>query len=386
MESVDTGAPAAPAAEAVRGLGRELARLGYANADGVSPFQRPLTAAPREALRFALMPEAPMLHCRSVLASRQQRRLARVAPAAWTLFRLYTLGEQVTREDCDRVLGRELVTRMVDARLVDVASAGLRARFRLSPLEGLYFLSDFAEAGRRYRRSYVQFGLDTALLARFLARAGLSGTRALDLCTGSGAHALLLAHAFQTVVGVDLNPRAIALSRANAALNSIDNATFAESDLYAGVQGRFDLVVSNPPFVAMPEEARAWNMVGHGGMLGIDLTLSILEGLDGCLGERGQAFIHTQGPTIAGRCRLVEETRARLRESPLEIEFVERYRTGAVPFPEIARRFQVQYFTVYRIEVRRANRFRLRIHPLRGYRAAGVAVGVALERLQQRLL
>jgi hypothetical protein len=385
MDSLDSDVPDAPAPEAVRGLANELARLGYESADAVSPTKRSLLAAPREALRFSVLPEAPMLHCRSVLASRQQRRLARDAPGAWALYRLYTLGERVEKKACDAAIGTALVDRMIEARLLDLSFAGLGARFRLSPLEGAYFLSDFAEAGRRHGRRYVQFGLDTALLARFLANAGLRGGRALDLCTGSGAHALLLAQAYESVVGADLNRRALGLARANAALNSIDNANFAESDLYARVEGRFDLVVSNPPFVAMPEEARAWNLVGHGGPLGTDLTLRILEGLDGVLSERGRAFIHTQGPTIEGRCRLLQETRERLRDTPLQIDFVERYRTAATPFPGLSRRFGIEHFTVYRIEVTRAEQFGLRLVPLRGYRAAGVAVGVALERLQQRL-
>ena len=79
------------------------------------------------------------------------------------------------------------------------------------------------------------------------------GLRVLDLGTGSGAIALSVAHARPDarVLACDAHPAALAVARANAQRLNIRNAEFAQSDWFAALGGqRFDLIVSNPPYVA----------------------------------------------------------------------------------------------------------------------------------------
>jgi hypothetical protein len=76
--------------------------------------------------------------------------------------------------------------------------------------------------------------------------------RALDLGTGCGVQALHLAAHAEQVVATDVNPRALALARFNAALNGLTNAEVREGSLFDPVPETFDLVVSNPPFVISP--------------------------------------------------------------------------------------------------------------------------------------
>jgi methylase of polypeptide subunit release factors len=76
--------------------------------------------------------------------------------------------------------------------------------------------------------------------------------RALDLGTGCGIQALHLADHAATVVATDVNARALAVARLNARLADLDVDLRAGS-LFEPVDGeRFDLVVSNPPFVISP--------------------------------------------------------------------------------------------------------------------------------------
>lgn len=80
----------------------------------------------------------------------------------------------------------------------------------------------------------------------------------LDLCTGSGCIALALAHALQqsTVVGVDSDPAAIALAEENKEKLGIKNCTFIQSDLFTAISDeKFDLIVSNPPYIDIEERA-----------------------------------------------------------------------------------------------------------------------------------
>ena len=78
--------------------------------------------------------------------------------------------------------------------------------------------------------------------------------RVLDLCTGSGAIALALAKELPAaqVIGADVSERALAIARRNAERNALaDRVTFRQGDLWAAVPGeRFDLIVSNPPYIA----------------------------------------------------------------------------------------------------------------------------------------
>lgn len=76
----------------------------------------------------------------------------------------------------------------------------------------------------------------------------------LDLGTGSGIIAVTLAaeRPLAQVIATDLSPGALAIARANAARHGVDNIRFEFGDWFAAVpdEGRFDLVVSNPPYIA----------------------------------------------------------------------------------------------------------------------------------------
>lgn len=73
--------------------------------------------------------------------------------------------------------------------------------------------------------------------------------RVLDMGTGSGIVAILAAARSSEVVAVDVNPKAVAAARANAILNRVaDHITFNVSDVFAAVEGDFDLIIFDPPF------------------------------------------------------------------------------------------------------------------------------------------
>lgn len=73
--------------------------------------------------------------------------------------------------------------------------------------------------------------------------------RVLDMGTGSGVNAVLASSRASDVVAVDINPDAVRCARQNAELNGVAARVKAfESDVFERVEGKFDLIIFDPPF------------------------------------------------------------------------------------------------------------------------------------------
>jgi ribosomal protein L3 glutamine methyltransferase len=122
--------------------------------------------------------------------------------------------------------------------------------------------------------------------------------RILDLCTGSACIAIACAYAFANadVDAVDLSTDALAVAEINVAKHQMDDAvTLYQSDLFNELPDtRYDIIVSNPPYVCieewdrLPAEYRAEPDMGFkGGDSGLDIVLRILVDADQYLTEQG---------------------------------------------------------------------------------------------------
>jgi release factor glutamine methyltransferase len=101
------------------------------------------------------------------------------------------------------------------------------------------------------------------------------GDRVLDMGTGCGIQALAAAGKAGSVLGVDFNPKAVEVAAANARLNKIHNTEFKASDLFSSVEGRFDLIVFNPPY--LPTEGGIVDYALDGGDRGVELILKFIK-------------------------------------------------------------------------------------------------------------
>ena len=94
--------------------------------------------------------------------------------------------------------------------------------------------------------------MDTETLVEEVLRLGLSNVRVLDICTGSGCILLsILKYVYgSSGVGVDISDGALGVAKANSEALGID-ATFIKSDMFENIpkDERFDIVVSNPPYI-----------------------------------------------------------------------------------------------------------------------------------------
>lgn len=125
---------------------------------------------------------------------------------------------------------------------------------------------------------------------------------ALDLCTGSGCLAILMAHAFPNAAidAVDLSADALEVARRNVADYGLDERIrLVQSDLLAGVADRrYDLIICNPPYVtaesmaALPAEYRHEPALALGsGEDGLDIVRRLLAGAADHLTEHGLLFV-----------------------------------------------------------------------------------------------
>lgn len=87
------------------------------------------------------------------------------------------------------------------------------------------------------------------LLGNSVLREVKESDKVLDMGTGSGVNAILAATKSKDVTAIDVNPEAVRTAKENAKANSVDQRiNFKVSDVFTGVDGKFDLIIFDPPF------------------------------------------------------------------------------------------------------------------------------------------
>jgi methylase of polypeptide subunit release factors len=171
-----------------------------------------------------------------------------------TLIRLYVCGQAESDVAVARAFAPLPLDDAVAAGLVERAPNGLRAGLDLEPYGDAWWVVSDLPSGARpgpLRTDHVLgVGNASTTLADSVIRTPVG--RALDLGTGCGVQALHLSTHAERVTATDLSPRALRFAATTAALAGLD-WDLREGDLTQPVRGeRFDLVVSNPPFVVGP--------------------------------------------------------------------------------------------------------------------------------------
>ncbi len=196
------------------------------------------------------------------------------------------------------VLPSGIMEAMRKADVLAPSGDGWRSLVRMASLEGSTFLHS---AYPTEAADSVFFGPDTYRFAQSILRVLGSSVkigRAVDVGCGAGPGAVLMAraHPGAEVLGVDINHAALRLTRANAALAGVA-VSVVHSDLLTGVEGDFDLIVANPPYMADPA-ARAYR--DGGGALGAALSLRILETAIERLAPGGTVLLYTGAAIVDG--------------------------------------------------------------------------------------
>jgi release factor glutamine methyltransferase len=198
--------------------------------------------------------------------------------------------------------------RILEAREVTVISALAARRLRREPVSRIVGQKEFWSlpisvtpdvlVPRPETETVVEAALD------FVVRSGLRLEKlgVLDLGTGSGALLLALLKELPNAIGTgtDVSPAALEVARANAARCRLDSrCNFVVCDIATGVEGPFDLIVSNPPYIAHDEiatlapEVRDYDpeVALDGGRDGLDAYRSIAGDAKRILAPGGRLFV-----------------------------------------------------------------------------------------------
>ncbi|MBO5411915.1 MAG: peptide chain release factor N(5)-glutamine methyltransferase [Clostridia bacterium] len=131
---------------------------------------------------------------------------------------------------------------------------------------------------------------ETEELAMMVVASAEEGNSILDLCTGSGAIAIAVERELAKhkrkckVTATDISAEALALAKENAELNEAE-ILFVQSDLFSRIRGRFDIIVTNPPYIPTSEidglqrevQAHEPRLALDGGTDGLDYYRRIAE-------------------------------------------------------------------------------------------------------------
>jgi release factor glutamine methyltransferase len=214
---------------------------------------------------------------------------------------------------------------LADAGELEYDRRELRSRVRFATIDDLIFVHS---AFPTRTPDAVFFGPDTYRFVRLIRQsisAAFSGScRILDIGAGSGAGGLctaaLLAGSQPSLLLTDINDRALRYSAINAAINSIAAAEIAESNLFVKVTGKFDLILSNPPYLLDPLK----RLYRHGGgAFGSQLSLQIIEHAIPNLRPGGRLILYTGSPIVDGVDLLQEAFRPLLERNDLRATYEE---------------------------------------------------------------
>ena len=208
------------------------------------------------------------------------------------------------------------------ANVLATEAGGYRARIRVSSLGGLLFVHS---AYPTVEPDSVFFGPDTvrfvSAVNRHLNTSKRAIKRAVDIGCGAGPGAIAIATATPgaQILMLDINALALRYARVNAAVNRA-TAVAVQSDILADVSGRFDLIVSNPPYLI---DGKARSYRHGGGLLGEGLSLEIFRQSITRLSPGGTFLLYTGSAIVGGVDRFAQAVRDLLNVSQFEWSYEE---------------------------------------------------------------
>lgn len=229
-----------------------------------------------------------------------------VADCLDALINLFVLGDALPTDAATSRFSAPVWDALRQSELV-VVEAGESTRCAASaalfPLRDLYFAADrWANVDHSIRTTFndIVYPAMTKSGSQFLNYTSYAPCEDfLELCAGTAPAALLAARTAKNVWAADITERSLAYAKFNAALNGIQNVSFALGDLFQPLEGRmFDRIAVHPPYLPVLKTAEIYS---SGGQLGEDVLKKIVSELPGRLKPGGRLYCRTLGMDRAER-------------------------------------------------------------------------------------
>lgn len=186
----------------------------------------------------------------------------------------------------------------------------IRKRAERIPLQYITGEQEFMGLNFKVNSNVLVPRQDTETLVEEALKICQPGMQILDLGTGSGCIVISLvknAHGM-TATGSDISKQALLVAKENARLHEVE-VEWVRSNLYENISGRFDLIVSNPPYIPQADilelmpEVRDFEPVGalNGGVDGLDFYRQIIAQSKDYLNKDGYLYLeigYDQGPAV----------------------------------------------------------------------------------------
>lgn len=145
-------------------------------------------------------------------------------------------------------------------------------------------------------------------------------TRAIELCSGAAPATISLAHYAPKaeIFAADINPLALTYGAINSSLNGAEQVQAIHSNLLQQVEGQFDLITANPPYLV----DRHQRLYRHGGeLLGAELALNIVKQSLPRLSVHGTLLLYTGVVIAHGKDLLQQAVQQHLAEFGVQFSF-----------------------------------------------------------------
>lgn len=137
---------------------------------------------------------------------------------------------------------------------------------------------------------------ETEILVNCIINSDINKDEILDIGTGTGAISLALAKNLSKshIIGVDISDKAVSLAKDNKNKLQLTNVNFLQSDLFKNVEGKFDIIISNPPYISESDYKKLDEKLFYepksalvGGNDGLDFYKAIIKNAGNYLNKDG---------------------------------------------------------------------------------------------------
>lgn len=141
---------------------------------------------------------------------------------------------------------------------------------------------------------------ETEILVDLIINDNSNNKKILDIGTGSGAISLALSKNLKDskIIGVDISKNAIDLANENKIKLNINNVEFKESDIFSNIDEKFDIIVSNPPYINKEDFEKLDNKLYYepqnalyGGEDGLYFYKKIIKNAKNFLNKNGKIYL-----------------------------------------------------------------------------------------------